>query len=119
MRDDVKREFVDALLSGDYEQVMGILATGNNGRCATGVLCEVAARHGVTSVTEWGFVGQDGISINSGPPLCVYEWSGVDVLDMEEIMVLNDHGYTFEQIADLVKNDQVGSEFAKQFSHGA
>ncbi len=119
MKEDAKIAFVEALLSGKFRQITGRLTDQTNGRCATGVLCDVAKEAGLPIVrsssatdTRRGYFVFDNKDILSGSPnKPIATWADVDFDWVRDVQGLNDAGYTFEQIADLVKNDKV-SEIA-------
>lgn len=64
MNADVKREWTDALRSGEYQKARGYLRT-NEGYCCLGVLCEVAVRHGI--IAEATHSGPDNCYARYGP----------------------------------------------------
>jgi hypothetical protein len=92
MRKSVRRRWVEALRSGEYQQTTGVLAEvdGNRvvGNCCLGVLCELARADGVTldlSVrieernADDHFVQVDARTYNGAatmPPMAVCEWAG-------------------------------------------
>lgn len=47
MNQDIKKRWVTALRSGEYDQVEGYLALKDEGFCCLGVLCEIALADGV------------------------------------------------------------------------
>jgi hypothetical protein len=131
MRRTVRNAWIEALRSGDYEQVEGALAKavhdqGENvrfGYCCLGVLCELAIKQGhelTTEMRDSGFRAYGGQ--DSFPPVSVAEWLGdaeaswmVRVVaadeDYEEefdylnLADENDRGAVFSQIADMIEND--------------
>lgn len=138
MNKQVIQEWVDALRSGEYPQTKGRLqrtqpdryeSETKPGFCCLGVLCEVAVKHNVIQRTGADSVGDVGYGAphrhsDVFPTMPVQDWVGVnDFIVTVEIEVngepqtdriavteLNDvHGFTFDQIADLVE-----SEFLKE-----
>jgi hypothetical protein len=92
MRAGIKRDWITALRSGDYEQGTGQLAfqqlDGAVKYCCLGVLCDLAVKAGVLpepTIQAGAFGWPDGLSpvtgldiLNQGTlPLAVQEWAGV------------------------------------------
>lgn len=50
MNEEIKQEWITALTSGEYQQGKHELRTSDNKYCCLGVLCDIAAKHGVG---EW------------------------------------------------------------------
>lgn len=111
------RLLVEALRSGEFTQTYRLLGTTKNGveyNCAGGVACRVAMANGMdVNVTREG----DGILFNGLTYLVpdeVWYWFGVNpygrlpVWDREAVQQgvsgLNDSGFTFDQIADLIEH---------------
>jgi hypothetical protein len=132
MNPQVKEKWIDALLSGKYEQGSDKLR-GYEGYCCLGVLCDLYAQE---QNKEWDFKGYSENSDEESPdrmdywyfdgeseflPDSVREWAGmtfknpqvrVDVSPEDdedewfyndEIANLNDSGYTFEELSKLIK----------------
>ena len=127
MNPEIKKLWIDALLSGEYQQGQGFLhqiIDGESQFCCLGVLCDLAIKNGVSLhlgkkndwVTEFD-------NCSESLPEAVMEWSGLsstnggfyytisykgqladgDFIDEEEELTqslaeLNDSGYTFEEI---------------------
>jgi len=86
MKQEILKEWIDALRSGDYQQGEGQLCAYDEDEdeffCCLGVLCEIAARHGVPV--------NKTISHNDGNPVVLYDdkkdflpevvrvWAGLD-----------------------------------------
>lgn len=111
--------WVQALRSGSYEQGKGRLASHDDKFCCLGVLCEVAVEDGLT-VTKTMSAGNTIRYDRAAdyPPLSVIAWLDVDdLLDPvtptppegfpqafgSTLDSMNDHGFTFDQIADLIE----------------
>ncbi len=111
MREDIKNEFVDALINGGYEQIKGQLAEGGKRRCATGVLCDIGVRHGIlrSMSNGWAFsVGEHFESyVENLPPAELLEWAGLSYSQMGIMVQLNDAGCSFKQLADIIKNGKL------------
>ena len=91
MKADVKKLWVDALRSGDYEQGKYQLAkTGDDGvtrYCCLGVLCDLAVKAGVIDAPEIvdgshsyadPFPFDSGYRNGTDLPARVLEWAGID-----------------------------------------
>lgn len=110
MEPDVKRLWVNALRSGEYEQVFGCVKSAE-GYCATGVLLHLAAEHSDDLVTEIGdyfYPAWDGARVESGPieylPPVVLGWAGLNGEMASVIIEMNDADLrTFEEIADHIE----------------
>ena len=120
MNSKVKEAWVDALRSGKYEQGSERLRSVS-GFCCLGVLCDIYAKeHDV----EWDFRGNEETNLQPMDywyfddqseflPESVMDWAelktnnpSLRVDDEEyvgEVSHLNDAGYTFTTIADLIQ----------------
>ena len=122
MNPEIKAQWVSALRSGEYKQTDGTLhrvisvSADGEGYCCLGVLCDIAVKAGVIRSRIDGSreVFEAGTEWESGVlPAKVERWAG---LDNENPMVrtaegydsslasLNDDGYSFGAIADLIEN---------------
>ena len=128
MNTEVKQKWIDALRSGKYEQGSEKLR-GANGYCCLGVLCDLYAQE---HNTQWEFRGDEEINPQSQDywyfdehseflPESVMNWAElkthnptvrVDVEDnddednwyyKDELSDINDSGYDFSQIANLIE----------------
>ena len=128
MNTEVKQKWIDALRSGKYEQGSEKLR-GANGYCCLGVLCDIYAQE---HNTQWEFRGDEEINPQSQDywyfdehseflPESVMNWAElkthnptvrVDVEDnddednwyyKDELSDINDSGYDFSQIANLIE----------------
>lgn len=116
----VKKKWVEALRSGEFDQAEGVLCDGNNGYCCLGVLSELAVREG--KAEKW--LKEDRRNVWYGKkrgdaddvflPRSVRRWAGLDsdnpsvpngyaTGSMSSLASLNDYGRTFEEIADLIE----------------
>ncbi len=105
MKKDIKRRWINALLSGEYPQTQGHLKD-KVGYCCLGVLCDLYLKEkgGQWESEKYTFhIGTDYALL----PAKVVEWSGVDskspYADNASLIGENDDGKTFEQIAELIK----------------
>lgn len=112
--------WVAALRSGDYKQGKGYLA--NKGQfCCLGVACELAIKDGVKvkrSDRPSGVKEYDGVT--GAMPLPVRQWLGLKYSDgayktdngsyeeSRSLAGLNDNGYGFEAIAQLIESHPKG-----------
>jgi hypothetical protein len=124
MRKEIAEKWVAALLSREYEQERGYLHT-EHGHCCLGVLCDLHLRE--TGRGEWRPPGsgdsphsrcyRDGLGIDGEytPPPGVLEWAGMAADPQlffrhrlgnemrDEIVNLNDGGYSFRELAELIE----------------
>ena len=113
MNSTIKKKWVDALRSGEYEQATGTLKD-NNGFCCLGVLCDLYLKE---NNKEWvHHPNENRCSIEDSYeilPLNVSNWAYLGDLDpyfYEEnqkqfLTYLNDNGYDFNRIADLIEEN--------------
>lgn len=129
MNPEVKQKWIDALRSGNYEQGSEKLRTVN-GYCCLGVLCDIYAQE---NNTQWKFRGNEETNFQTMDyywyfldeieflPESVMNWAGLgthnpsvrvycedsDDEDQryynDEIANVNDSGYSFSQIADIIQ----------------
>lgn len=132
MKAEIKRQWIEALRSGRYDQGEGVLhAVSDEGRdtfCCLGVLCRIAANESAgiqvrPSSRGFAYGSLDGFNefeIGVLPPV-VMKWAGVDwndyvvqfpksLFSMHEgplqeysLAELNDEGFTFDQMADVIE----------------
>ena len=106
MKQDKAEMWVEALRSGKYKKTYGRLKD-NNGYCCLGVLCDIS------KVSKWE---QDEpynrftyLNNTWDTPDVVMEWSGMentdddDRMSEEDLMGLNDKGFSFDEIADVIQ----------------
>jgi hypothetical protein len=115
MNTQIKQKWIDALLSGKYEQGSEKLRSGT-GYCCLGVLCDLYSQeHNV----KWEFIeNEETFDKNSKfLPESVMNWAElktdnptvrVHCVDSDDeyandIANLNDSGYTFSRIASLIE----------------
>lgn len=121
---EIMREWVAALRSGDYLQGRGRLKTDNQ-YCCLGVLCDIAVKHGVLPqpiVHETP--GTDGVHTialyGAGailmPPGVVNKWADIpsaldyfklNGLHSRDLASMNDNGKSFAEIADLIEESWI------------
>jgi hypothetical protein len=116
---EIMREWVTALRSGNYEQGRGRLRTDNQ-YCCLGVLCDIAVRNGVipqgalpirSSDVEQVIYSYGGFTNFMMPPSTVRVWADLPAgqyiyageLSATKLAHLNDTGATFAEIADLIE----------------
>jgi len=127
MNPEVKQKWIDALRSGKYEQGSEKLRSVS-GYCCLGVLCDLYAQE---HDTQWEFRGNEETNLqpqdywyfddqSEFTPDSVRDWAGlpcsnpnvrVDVTDNDEddwfyhdeIANLNDSGYTFNDLSNLIE----------------
>jgi hypothetical protein len=109
MNAEIKKQWVDALRSGEYKQGQYWLKQRDNSDgyhyCCLGVLCDLYSK---ATNTPWqandGFLGWASIL-----PIPVCEWAGLSPIsqavmlpDGDSLASMNDHGKTFTEIADVI-----------------
>jgi len=127
MNPEVKQKWIDALRSGKYEQGSEKLRTVS-GYCCLGVLCDLYAQE---HNTEWEFRGNEETNLQPKDywyfedqsefvPESVMDWAGftencpvvkIDVEEKDEdnwfyhegLADLNDSGYTFNELSNLIE----------------
>jgi hypothetical protein len=121
MKKHVKKKWLNALRSGNYTQGTDRLVDDDDNFCCLGVLCNIAPESAgkwtsyqdYSNKEEWGFEHKFGYIHTSILPKSVQKWAGLDspnplvyVIngDQYEITRLNDAGYTFEQLADIIED---------------
>jgi hypothetical protein len=117
MKTEIKQQWVTALRSGEYTQASSNLRT-EDGYCCLGVLCDLYSKD---TGTEW-LVNHTAdpkpipfyhfITESSFLPIAVSRWAGLEKSSPEvvewdgtaELAQLNDTGFTFTQIAQLIED---------------
>lgn len=124
MNPEVKQKWIDALRSGKYEQGSERLRSVS-GYCCLGVLCDLYAQE---HNTQWEFRGNEETNLQPQDywyfgdqseflPESVREWAELilynpilrvegddEMFELnEEVSTLNDEGYSFSTIADLIE----------------
>ena len=132
MKPEIKKLWIDALLSGEYEQGRGVLCRNNlDGTtewCCLGVLTDLAIKAGI--VMEIKMADSDDPSNPNAVffddsheklPVKVQEWSGIETdlgeysyedinIDDDDIVIDqtlaedNDNGTTFKQLASIIES---------------
>lgn len=117
MNPEVKTLWVNALRSGDYEQGTHVLrrnateAETISEYCCLGVLCELAVKANIIPEARYdGFYYTYGVTDDKHSaylPRIVMRWAGLNdenpVCGTDNLVTLNDGGYSFEQIADAIE----------------
>ena len=109
MNQEIKKKWVDALRSGDYDQTKGCLQD-NNGFCCLGVLSDI---HSKETKTNWekrrGTNSIYYIEKYGTLPTEVIEWSGLKdyspMTSKGSLVSLNDQGKEFPEIADIIESE--------------
>lgn len=111
MNQKIKELWINALRSGEYKQSQHALRTVS-GFCCLGVLCDLAAKLELgtwrqTIESKWVFEPMGGNSRQDTLPGRVVEWAGLrdsnPDTDKGSLASLNDHGKSFEEIADIIQ----------------
>lgn len=113
MNSTIKKQWVDALRSGEYEQTTGTLKD-DNGFCCLGVLCDIYLKEHnkewVHHPNTYQYSIEDNYEIL---PLNVSNWAYLGDLDpcfyvdgqKHFLTYLNDNGHDFNRIADLIEKN--------------
>ena len=110
MNPQIKQKWVSALRSGKYQQTKNRLHN-EYGFCCLGVLCDL---YGKENNVEWEISEDSGKYMfqNKGAslPSSVRKWADLEYLDpyvnykkTNTLVGLNDMGFTFNEIADLIE----------------
>lgn len=99
-----REEWIDALLSGHYEQDTGVLRT-STGHCCLGVACDVIdpSRWTGTSHPYWGsHQPYWGSHQPTSVPSDVRIYFALHMADASDLASMNDHGADFGDIAAYI-----------------
>lgn len=113
MNSDIKKLWLEALRSGDYDQGIGCLRDTDDQFCCFGVLCDLYATKN-DDLNRWRYTQKHGPVEYDGewnfPPRYVKVWAGLAATADEYIpsmntslAQLNDAAYTFNYIADIIE----------------
>ncbi|KKN81613.1 hypothetical protein LCGC14_0318920 [marine sediment metagenome] len=130
MNKKVKKKWITALRSGQYDQIQGTLcaettSSGRTGFCCLGVLCNIHAEESSGGGWEESrnykskskFVGSKGkvkkimskelsyLGSGEETPKEVASWSGLDHDDETTLIEMNDKGENFTDIAFFIENE--------------
>jgi hypothetical protein len=97
----VKRKWVKALRSGDYDQGHHKLRSKNDNFCCLGVLCNLHAMEHPDYAARQRDARLYG-NKDSFLPEAVEDWAGLNFPIVRELATMNDNGYTFKQLADYI-----------------
>jgi hypothetical protein len=124
MNQEIKNEWVTALRSGDYKQGQSLLRRTEDddvypdGYCCLGVLCELAVQHAVIPPAQldesdsYYVYGEAKDRKGAYLPRKVRDWADTDSTSpvvtlpsggRANLPSLNDSGFTFDQIADVIE----------------
>lgn len=116
MKEEIAEKWIEALTSGEYTQGRYLLRSDNS-FCCLGVLCDIYKKE--TGIGEWlnntffgksmlkSYLGNSSIQLIES----VREWAGMDTkyggfpsgLDIDSLLVMNDSGKSFAEIAEVIK----------------
>jgi hypothetical protein len=109
MNPQIKQKWVDALRSGEYQQTKGRLHD-EDGFCCLGVLCDLYIKE---NNVEWEpSIHSDAYmfqNVVADLPFSVKKWADLEycnphINDGESTLAtLNDIGFTFNKIADIIQ----------------
>jgi hypothetical protein len=119
---EIKQMWVDALLSGEYQQGYNYLASEFQGKvhyCCLGVLCDLAYKHHATNRNEDEFArfsyGKDSEYNNAILPPDVQAWAGLDDNNPELKATVPD--YTEEEFEDTVRLSELNDDYGFSFKN--
>jgi hypothetical protein len=93
MKKAVKKRWVAALRSGEYDQTQEKLFDGENGFCCLGVLCDIQGDGDKNPPSDTG-----------GLPMWMLDQVNLSVSEEQQLIELNDtKKYTFSEIADYIE----------------
>lgn len=129
MKPEIKKLWIDALLSGEYEQGRGVLCRADDGKkewCCLGVLTDLAIKAGIVMEIKMSDDPSNPYTVffddaHEKLPVKVQEWSGIETdlgeysyedinIDDEDIFIAgtlaedNDNGTTFEQLVSIIES---------------
>lgn len=131
MKPEIKQIWIDALLSGEYEQGKGVLCRSEDGKkewCCLGVLTDLAVKAGIVMEIKMGDSddpkNQNAVFFDGAHeklPVKVQEWSGLETdlgeysyedvnIDDEDIVIEqtlaedNDNGSTFKELVSIIES---------------
>lgn len=100
----LKRKWVKALLSGDYEQGRGKLRSKDDKFCCLGVLCDVLRNEGIGIWKKNAFHSGDGVASTHMLSTPLLKRIGLTTTREEKLVSLNDsQGKDFIDIAKYIK----------------
>jgi hypothetical protein len=123
MKQEVMKIWVDALRSGEYTQGQGCLKSTSGNHCCLGVLCELYDKNNEEKLIKTEAEGRVFFNENSRlTPMKVVDWAGLHFSDgsindtpdfvmilggpqVESLASLNDHGSSFQEIADFIEQN--------------
>lgn len=114
MEPEIKKKWIEALLSGEYEQGQNILRTSNDKFCCLGVLCDLYVKEGKGAwerySEDWMMGGEWSVL-----PSKVMDWAGLsssrgwegrtDAGEYSSLTFMNDQGVSFEDIASKIAEE--------------
>jgi hypothetical protein len=115
MNPEIKKLWLEALRSDSYKQGLGNLRNEKDQFCCLGVLCDLhneemwGDRWKILPADKFGIVYYEYAERYDLPPEEVCRWAGLPNANPEihedgkPLAILNDEGWTFEQLADLIE----------------
>lgn len=113
MNQDIKREWVEALRSGDYAQTkdrlkrLGMGGGEQPGYCCLGVLAEVLIKRGIgcwRGDLHYGECdGEEERLSSEDIPSPIAATIELEMRDQQQLAEMNDSGDSFEEIADYIE----------------
>lgn len=107
MNEEWRKPWVEALRSGKYAQTSGALRSYEGGYCCLGVLADICGLGEWTSKNYYKFAGNLADEIL---PEALGDVLGLCPNVQRSLAELNDHGRSFEHIADVIENGEYAQE---------
>lgn len=109
MNQNIKTKWLEALRSGQYQQVKGVLrhsdSANSQGYCCLGVLCDIYSKETATPWVGDSFLGHTCVlplEIIKRCDISINQFGGLGLLQ-DSLSQMNDHGKTFNDIADVIE----------------
>ena len=123
MNTQIKEKWVNALLSGEYNQGTGKLRSPN-GYCCLGVLCDLYDKE---NNVEWEYKGYEEDNCVHNPtdywtldsaseflPLSVKQWAELDsVIPQIKVIEIDDEEESWEYVENLSELNDSGTSFSE------
>lgn len=98
MNQKIKKQWVEALRSEDYDQGIGYLKA-NDKFCCFGVLCDIHSKNNEEKWEEEKYMGNVALF-----PIPLMDWSGIHSQPIiDDLIDRNDSGESFSEIADIIE----------------
>lgn len=113
MNKEIKKEWLEALRSGEYKQGTDQLSNDDGTFCCLGVLCELAVKYGIVEKDDGAYQNPFDHYDRQffALPICVRDWAELGEtnpqvqthIDDPSLAALNDSGSSFAEIAAIIE----------------